>query len=135
MKGRVQRFLTQTGKPLTAKIMQNLAKTYNDTYNRVIAKSPNEVTQEDARDIWERMFGDYVKAAKASKQKPKLHVGDIVKISRAKISFEKGKMNINELTDSNITSVLICVLMNQVFQQTGRMKTLEYDPSTSQHFQ
>lgn len=109
LKGRVQRFLTQTGKPLTAKILQNIVKTYNDTYNRVIGRSPNEVTKEDARDIWERMFGEYVKASKASKRKPKLHVGDLVKISRAKLTFEKGKMNINKPHDEIIPSVLICV--------------------------
>ena len=58
---------------------------YNNTYHRSIAMTPYQVNSANQEVVWQRLYG-----GEASEVKPKLQVGDSVRISKIKRRFKKG---------------------------------------------
>jgi len=67
-------------------VLQDLIKSYNHTYHRSIKRAPSEVTLENEQDVWFALYGN------DNRPPPKcvFNVGDVVRISRKKLTFEKG---------------------------------------------
>ena len=70
-------------------ILPALVEGYNKAYHRSIGTSPERVTQINAQEIWHRLYGkDLVK--RSTRVRFKFKVGDKVRISKKKGTFEKG---------------------------------------------
>lgn len=99
---KIYRYMTANNTYSFVDKLQDFITTYNNSYHRTLGTSPNSVTPDKAYEIWERMFAKLI----AEKQKPrrpnKYHVGDVVRLSKAKLLFEKGK--IKPVNSSFITS-------------------------------
>ena len=67
-------------------ILPNLISKYNETKHRTIGMKPKDVTAEDEEELMER----FKKQRKIPSRKPKLKVGDRVRVSKHKHVFEKG---------------------------------------------
>ncbi|CAG7685077.1 unnamed protein product, partial [Allacma fusca] len=88
---KLQRFMTENNTRRIDNVLQQFVATYNNTYHRAIGRLPRAVTIENQHDVWERMFGKYLKEKNDMLRKPsKYHVNDLARISRAKLIFEKG---------------------------------------------
>jgi hypothetical protein len=83
MTARVQ---TRTGSKNVIGILPTIIKNYNNTVHSATKFKPAAVTEEDQQAIWDNVYG------KLAKQKPKplqFKVGDLVRISAAKLIFDK----------------------------------------------
>ena len=67
-------------------VLQDLIKSYNHTYHRSIKRAPSEVTLENEQDVWFALYG----GDKRPPPKCVFNDGDTVRISRKKLTFEKG---------------------------------------------
>ena len=65
--------------------LDEVVKAYNSRYHSSIGMSPNAVNLENQEDVWLHMYEPDISATK-----PKLEVGDHVRISKARMSFERG---------------------------------------------
>lgn len=66
-------------------VLQKLLSSYNNTYHSSIKISPIDVNKENESDVWFTLYGNLSPPSKCSYQ-----VGDIVRISKHKLTFEKG---------------------------------------------
>lgn len=68
-------------------VLDQFLQSYNHTYHSSIKRAPVEVTSENERDVWLALYGNM----KNTKRKPCVfQVGDTVRISKHKLTFEKG---------------------------------------------
>lgn len=68
-------------------VMDGIMKSYNATYHSSIKRAPNEVNKENERDVWFALYGELEYLKKTPCQ---LKEGDVVRVSKAKLTFEKG---------------------------------------------
>lgn len=80
LKTRMWRYFTYTNSLRYIDILQNLVKSYNDTEHRSIKMAPSRVT----------VHKESERRQRAVESKPKLSVGDWVRISESKRQFKKG---------------------------------------------
>lgn len=66
-------------------VLPDIIKKYNNSFHRAIKMSPNEVTDENRSLVFKRL---YPKRSKHSK--PRLAIGDLVRVRKSKHIFEKG---------------------------------------------
>ncbi len=66
-------------------VLQDMVRSYNNTYHRTIGRSPTSVKKEDEPIIKLKMYGP-----ERGPSKPKLKVGDKVRISKTRRTFDKG---------------------------------------------
>ena len=90
---KLERYMTERKTFKIDDKIQDFVKAYNNTYHSTIKRSPNQVNKKDEFEIWQIIFADYLKEKQEKQPYPKFKVGDIVRISRAKIAFEKGKQH------------------------------------------
>jgi len=88
---RLQRFITHRGTNKFIDQLQNFVKSYNNTVHSVTKRRPNEITKADEYQVWETIFKKYLNDRDKPRNGPKLHVGQVVRISRVKLLFEKGE--------------------------------------------
>lgn len=68
-------------------VLQQFLNSYNNTYHSSIKRAPVEVNNQNESDVWLTLYGD----GKDVKQKPCIfNPGDIVRVSKYKMVFEKG---------------------------------------------
>ncbi|XP_054711451.1 uncharacterized protein LOC129221040 [Uloborus diversus] len=68
-------------------VIGDLVKSYNNTYHSTIKRAPVEVNTENESDVWFTVYGNLYDI----KRKPCVfNVGDVVRISKQKLTFEKG---------------------------------------------
>ena len=68
-------------------VLDQLLHSYNHTYHSSIKRAPVEVTPENESDVWFTLYGDMENV----KRKPCVfQVGDVVRVSKQKLTFEKG---------------------------------------------
>ncbi|XP_011630945.1 uncharacterized protein LOC105423016 [Pogonomyrmex barbatus] len=94
LKERMWRYFTHKNTRRYIEVLQDIVRAYNHTRHSSIRMQPAIVTRENvciARENMERRRGAGEKAAsKVVEQKAKFDVNDLVRVSRAKATFEKG---------------------------------------------
>ena len=87
LRSRIERYFTYTEKQKWIDVLPQLTQSYNSTYHSSIKTSPRLVTSKNEHEIWLNLYTDMVLA-----QVPinKYKLGDLVRISRQKLTFEKG---------------------------------------------
>ena len=88
LKTRMWRYFTAKRTRRYIDVLQDLVDSYNKSKHRSIQKKPINVTQENEREVWHTLYGE-----REEKKKPvkyKFEIGDQVRISKMKRTFEKG---------------------------------------------
>ena len=85
---KISRYMTEKKTKRFIDVMDDFVNSYNNTFHRTIQTTPNSVNKENEMEIFQVMYKDLLKPKKI--QVPKFNVGDWVRISRAKLIFEKG---------------------------------------------
>ena len=88
LKTRMWRYFTAKKTMRYIDVLQDLVDAYNQSKHRSIQKKPINVTQENEREVWHTLYGE-----REEKKKPvsyKFEIGDQVRISKMKRTFEKG---------------------------------------------
>ena len=89
LKNRMWRYFTFQNGRRYVEILPALVEGYNKAYHRSIGTVPERVTEINAQEIWHRLYGkDVVK--RSTRVRFKFKVGDKVRISKKKGTFEKG---------------------------------------------
>ena len=89
LKNRMWRYFTFQNGRRYVEVLPALVEGYNKAYHRSIGTAPERVTQINAQEIWHRLYGkDFVKCS--TRVRFKFKVGDKVRISKKKRTFEKG---------------------------------------------
>lgn len=87
LKTRMWRYLTHKNTHTYIHVLPKLMIAYNNSKHRSIKMAPNEVNKGNSFQVWMSLYGSEIK----KKIKiPKLKVGDCVRISKNKGTFEKG---------------------------------------------
>ncbi len=86
LKTKMWKYFTRHDTLVYHDVLQDLVWSYNHTYHHSIKRSPASVTPQNQEEVWQQLYG-----ATADKSIPcKFHVGDRVRISKAKRTFKKG---------------------------------------------
>ncbi len=88
LKARMWRYLTKNNTKRYIDILQDLVKSYNNSYHRSIGIEPINVSFNNQSIIWQRLYGKIDKISK--KSKPKFFVNQPVRLNILKGTFEKG---------------------------------------------
>ena len=87
LKTRMWRYFTAKKTMRYIEVLQDLVDSYNRSKHRSIQKKPINVTQNNEREVWHTLYGE---REKEESVKYKFEVGDQVRISKMKRTFEKG---------------------------------------------
>ena len=87
---RLSRYMTEKKTRKFVDKLPDFIRSYNTSYHRTIGMPPSEVKPENSNEVWRRMFKKYIEERKRPRKPPKFKVGDLVRISKAKLTFEKG---------------------------------------------
>ena len=79
------KYFTQKGTYKWIDVLQDLVNNYNRSYHRSIGCSPVEVSHNNEQQVWNRLYHE-----PGSKKEEKFVVGDHVRISKFKQTFDKG---------------------------------------------
>ncbi|KAL6417047.1 hypothetical protein ACFW04_013035 [Cataglyphis niger] len=94
LKERMWRYFTHKNTRQYIDVLQDIVRAYNHTHHSTIKMQPAVVTRENARVARENMnrrWNDIErKKNRGPRQKAKYNEGDFVRVSRAKVAFEKG---------------------------------------------
>ena len=85
IKSKLERYFVQNKTKRWVDVLQQFIHNYNNTPHRSIGMPPSKVTDNNASDVFKKLFPDIHLEAK-----PRLSVGNIVRILREKTIFEKG---------------------------------------------
>lgn len=85
LKARMWRYFTHHGTRKWVDILPTLLRAYNHSHHRILGRRPVDVTESNEMAVWQHIYGGRKKPKKA-----KFKVGDLVRISKAKSTFEKG---------------------------------------------
>lgn len=86
LKNRLETYMTYTGKKRWVDILPYMASSYNQTKHSSTNFAPNEVTKQNEFQILHKLYDTYLSEAPATSI---YKVGDIVKLGRNKLLFEK----------------------------------------------
>ena len=91
IKEKMWRYFTANSTNKWIDVLDNLILAYNDSYHRSIKMKPNQVTKENETKVYENLY-KYKKGEGDSSSLPKFKfkIGDFVRISKIKKTFEKG---------------------------------------------
>ena len=81
----MHRWMTYSNSERYIDVIDDLVSAYNNSYHSSIGLAPNEVNSENQEDVWLRLYPPTLK-----RKKPKLTVGDYVRISKTRLPFQKG---------------------------------------------
>lgn len=87
LREKMWRFFTATSQQRYIDVLENLVDSYNKTVHSTTAMAPSEINVMNAETVWRKM---YKYTEKMKKKKPSYKIGDMVRISKAKKTFEKG---------------------------------------------
>ena len=87
LKTRMWRYFTAKKTMRYIDVLQDLVDSYNKSKHRSIQKKPINVTQKNEREVWHTLYGE---PEKKGPVKYKFEIGDQVRISKMKRTFEKG---------------------------------------------
>ena len=87
-KQRLYRFMTSYNTATYLPVLQSLVKGYNASWHRSIGMAPRDVNQDNAREVWERLYGKTKKKTKRGRDA--FRVGDRVRLNKKHRPFQKG---------------------------------------------
>ena len=85
LKGRIEKYLWEHKTKRYIDVLQSIVNNYNQTPHRSIGMSPTNVNLSNREMVFKKLYKNY-----STKTKPRLEIGDIVRIAREKNIFEKG---------------------------------------------
>ena len=91
-------------------VLPKLVKSYNDTYHASVGTAPNLVTKDNYEAVWLRLYNQPVVY-----KKPQFSVGDHVRVSKARKTFDKGYLprwsqelfKVHKIKKTNPTSYIL----------------------------
>lgn len=87
LKSKMWKYFTNNHTYRYLNVLNKLVQSYNHTYHSSIKRAPVEVNSGNEKDVWITLYGDL----KNAKKKPCVFkVGDTVRVSKHKLTFEKG---------------------------------------------
>lgn len=86
IKGRLYKYFSEKNTTRWMDVIQKIANAINNSVNRTIGMTPNSVTYEMAAPLQRRIY----KTDDSDKKAPKFKLHQVVRISKAKGTFEKG---------------------------------------------
>lgn len=86
LRNKIARWFTKTNEFEYISILPDLIYAYNNSIHRSIGMSPAKVTNENAEDVWWKMYGDLGTPI----YKTKFHSGEMVRISKYRHAFSRG---------------------------------------------
>lgn len=86
LKTKMWKYFTKHDTLVYIDVLPDLVWSYNYTYHRSIKMAPAEVTPHNQEEVWQHLYGTPMKKPKTYK----FHVGDHVRISKARRTFKKG---------------------------------------------
>lgn len=93
LKARMWRYFTRHKTRRYVNILPDLVYAYNHAYHRSIKRAPVTVKPSNVLQVWKTLYGvqqDSPRTKQQQQQQPQFIVGDLVRISKAKRTFEKG---------------------------------------------
>ena len=87
LKNKMYRYFTYKNTRKYIDILPQLLKSYNSSYHRSIKMKPSQVNKKNESTVWHTLYGKTISGPIA---RFKFHVGDRVRISKVKKTFEKG---------------------------------------------
>lgn len=88
LRQKLWRYFTATRRDRYIDILQDVVDSYNRSIHRTTGYAPEKVNVMNADMVWKNMYGDLLKGTKI--KPPKYKIGNRVRISKAKKTFEKG---------------------------------------------
>ena len=88
LRQKLWRFFTATRRDRYFDILQDVVDSYNRSVHRTTGYAPADVNVMNGEKVWRAVYGDLLEPSKV--KRPKHKVGDRVRISKAKKTFEKG---------------------------------------------
>ena len=85
LKTRIERYFTETNSVRWVDVLQNISDGINNSVNRSIGMAPNEVTYENRRKVFQKLYGKIAMPLEC-----KFNIGDKVRIPLKKNIFDKG---------------------------------------------
>ena len=85
-KERLYRYMTTYNTPSYLSSLPALVEGYNASFHRSIGMGPKEVDDDNARRVWDKLYGE----KKKKKKQPFLEVGDKVRLNEKHRTFQKG---------------------------------------------
>lgn len=85
LKERMYRWFTASNQLCYTNVLQDLVKSCNNSKHRSIGMTPNQVTAKNEKRVWLNLYGKKLKQWK----KPKLKVGDRVRLNKKHRPFKK----------------------------------------------
>ena len=85
LKGRLEKFMWENKTKRYIDVLQDIVANYNKTPHRSIGMAPTDVSLSNRDAIFQKLYKDFNK-----RTKPRLEIGDIVRIAKLKTLFEKG---------------------------------------------
>jgi hypothetical protein len=89
LKTRMWRYFTHRNTRKYTDVLHHLVKSYNQTKHKTIGLRPCDVTSENDAEVRERVYGTSLLLPLRQPVKYKFSVGDTVRISKLKLTFEK----------------------------------------------
>ena len=83
LKEKLWRFFTYTNSRRYVEVLPMLVEGYNNSYHSSIKRSPNSVNSKNQEQVWHSLFGEVKQIV------PKLKEGDTVRLSAARVRFQK----------------------------------------------
>ncbi|GFX55678.1 putative uncharacterized transposon-derived protein F54H12.3 [Trichonephila clavipes] len=87
LKTKMWKYFTHNNTYEYVNILNDLLHSYNHTYHSSIKRTPTEVTQDNENEVWFTLYGDM---EGMKKKACVFSVGDIVRVLKHKLLFEKG---------------------------------------------
>jgi hypothetical protein len=86
---RLSRVFTHQGNNKYLKVLPNLVSSYNNTVHSSIGVAPSKVNEKNQDQVWEYLYRDILERKRSDR--PKFSVGEKVRLSVVKSTFQKGK--------------------------------------------
>lgn len=87
LRSKLWRYFTASKQERYTDVLQHIVNSYNNTTHSSTGYAPADVNVMNAEDVWRKL---YKYPVKSKKKKPSFKVGDLVRISKTKKTFEKG---------------------------------------------
>jgi hypothetical protein len=85
LKGRLYKYFSENNTTDWITPLPKFLYAINNSVSRSIGVKPSSINADNARELWERIYGDAIKSAR-----PRLNPGDNVRITKPKQIFDKG---------------------------------------------